>query len=593
MASYSEKDLLFGHKKMSLWEISKRTAHYLKDEWWAFALAIFLLGLSIAGNMMLPLVLEKFTNDLDFAISNATASTLIGLGLGYLGIVAMNQVFLYLQAMLLQRAGQKIVYNMRNEVFHHVEEMSISQLNMMPVGSLVTRVAFYTANMSDLFTNTLVSILRNIFTIAGVAIVMFIESVPLAGIMMGFLAVVFVISFFFSRYVKRIFRLEREGHSDFNTFLNESLSGMKIIQMFRQENRKKEQFDEKNVYLRSLRMKVVRAFAIFRPTVNFLYYLSIAVTFFCAYRFSLNAGNVVAFYLLLSNFFSPIEGLADSLNNLQRAHAAGEKLYSLLDVAPDVVDGPDAKEIEKFEGKIEFRNVWFAYEKEEWILRDVSFVVEPKQTVAFVGATGAGKTTILSLIVRNFEPQKGEILIDDIPIKNIKIKSLRKAIGQMLQDVFLFSGTIRSNITLYDDDSYSDKEIMDVCRYVNADQFIDQLSDGLDSKVIEKGENFSSGQRQLLSFARTVLSRPQILILDEATSNIDTETEVLIQDSLHKMRNIGTMLVVAHRLSTIQHADQIIVLQQGKVMEKGNHQELLKQKGLYYKLYQLQFEQAQ
>ncbi|MCR5490863.1 MAG: ABC transporter ATP-binding protein/permease [Bacilli bacterium] len=592
MASYSEKDLLFGHKKMSLWEIVKRTGRYLKGEVWVFVLAILLLGASVAGNMLLPLVVERFTNSLDFAVSGATAKTLIGLGVGYFAIVAVNQCFLYAQSMLLQKVGQKIVYNMRVDVFNHVEEMSISQLNMMPVGSLVTRVAFYTANMSDLFTNTLISILRNIMTIVGVAIVMFIESVPLAGIMMGFLVVVFAISFFFSRYVKRTFRLEREGHSDFNTFLNESLSGMKIIQMFRQEKRKKDEFDVKNQYLRTMRMKVVRAFAIFRPTVNFLYYLAIAVTFFSAYRFNLAAGSVVAFYLLLNNFFSPIQNLADSLNNLQRAHAAGEKLYSLLDVAPDVVDGPDAIDIEEFKGKIEFRNVWFAYEKEEWILKDVSFVVEPKQTCAFVGATGAGKTTILSLIVRNFEPQKGEILIDDIPIKNIRIKSLRRAIGQMLQDVFLFSGTIRSNITLYDDDSYTDEEIKDVCKYVNADQFIDQLTDGLDSKVIEKGENFSSGQRQLLSFARTVLSRPQVLILDEATSNIDTETEVLIQDSLHKMRNIGTMLVVAHRLSTIQHADKIVVLQQGKVMESGNHQELLKQKGLYYKLYELQFEQA-
>ena len=268
---------------------------------------------------------------------------------------------------------------------------------------------------------------------------------------------------------------------------------------------------------------------------------------------------------------------------------ACERLFNLLDVEPEVVDKPNAIKIDTFRGKIEFRNVWFAYEEENWILKDVSFVIEPRQTVAFVGATGAGKTTILSLIVRNYEVQKGEILIDDININDIEIKSLRKAIGQMLQDVFLFSGTIKSNITLHDE-SYSDEEIHEVCKYVNADSFIDKMDKGLDEMVIERGENLSQGQRQLLSFARTVLAKPQILILDEATANIDTETEVLIQESLEKIKNIGTMLVVAHRLSTIQKSDQIVVLQHGEVIEIGNHQELLKKKGFYYRLYQLQLQ---
>ena len=314
-----------------------------------------------------------------------------------------------------------------------------------------------------------------------------------------------------------------------------------------------------------------------------------AITFYFGMTLKLDPGSIVTFYLLLSRFFYPVEQLADQLNRIQKALTACERLFNLMDVKPDFVDAPDAIEMNKFKGKVEFKNVWFAYEKDEWILKDVSFVVNPGDTCAFVGATGAGKTTILSLIVRNFEPQKGQILIDDIDIKKIKIESLRKAIGQMLQDVFLFSGTIRTNITLYDDDKYSDEEILSTCKYVNADKFIDILPNKLDEEVIERGENFSSGQRQLLSFARTVLAKPQILILDEATANIDTETEALIQDSLNKMKNIGTMLVVAHRLSTIQHADNIIVLQDGKVIEQGNHQDLLKNKGYYYKLYELQF----
>ena len=293
--------------------------------------------------------------------------------------------------------------------------------------------------------------------------------------------------------------------------------------------------------------------------------------------------------MFLSRFFNPIQDLADQLNSLQKAFTASERIFNLLDVKPDVLDSEDAIEIDKFEGRIEFKNVWFAYTKEDWILKDVSFVIDPKTTCAFVGATGAGKTTILQLIVRNYEVQKGEILIDGININKIKISSLRKAIGQMLQDVFLFSGSIASNITLHDD-RFSEEDIYEACKYVNADSFIDKLPHGIHEEIIEKGENLSQGQRQLLSFARTVIHKPQVLILDEATANIDTETEVLIQESLEKMKNIGTMLVVAHRLSTIQHADQIIVLQKGEVIERGNHQDLLHQHGYYYKLYQLQFE---
>ncbi len=583
---------LFGDKHLSLWTISKRTFFYLKKETWSFILAMILLGINVALNMALPIIIKYFTDGLDFLKPEASLEMLLTLGICYFGVTLINQGFVYCESMLLQRAGQKIIYNLRKDVFAHIEEMSISQLNMMPVGSLVTRVAFYTANMSDLFTSTLVSILRNILTIVGVAIEMIVLSPRLSLFMGIFLIIVFIVSFFFSRYIKEIFRQERKAHSDFNTFLNENLSGMKIVQLFRQENRKQKEFDERNQQIRKLRMKAITAFAFYRPFVTFLYYLAIATTFYFAFDLQLTSGDIVAYYMLLQNFFSPIEALADSLNNLHRAHTASERLYNLLDVPPDVVDSPDAIWIDEFKGKIEFRNVWFAYEKENWILKDVSFIVEPKQTIAFVGPTGAGKTTILSLIVRNFVPQKGDIFIDGINIKDIQIKSLRKAIGQMLQDVFLFSGTIKSNITLYDDEAYTDEEVKEVCRYVNADSFISKLPEGLNSQVIEKGENFSSGQRQLLSFARTVLAKPQVLILDEATANIDTETEVLIQDSLHKMRNIGTMLIVAHRLSTIQHADVIVVLQQGKVIEMGNHQQLLRKKGVYHKLYQLQFDSS-
>ena len=350
--------------------------------------------------------------------------------------------------------------------------------------------------------------------------------------------------------------------------------------------------NEPNYYynneLKKNRMAVTKVFAIYRPLMNFLFYLAIASTFMFGVILGLSSSEIVSFYFLLSRFFNPVQELADKLNDLQRSLTALEKLFVLLDINPEVLDEEDAIEIDHFEGKIEFRNVYFAYENDDYILKNVSFIVNPKESVAFVGATGAGKTTILSLIVRNYEINSGEILIDDINIKHIKIKSLRKAIGQMLQDVFLFSGTIKENITL-NDESFSDEEIKKVADYVNASYFIEKLPKKYEEVVIERGENFSSGERQLLSFARTVLAKPQILILDEATANIDTETESIIQQSLEKIKSIGTMLIVAHRLSTIQHCDKIFVLQDGKIIESGSHQDLLKNKGYYYKLYELQF----
>ena len=475
------------------------------------------------------------------------------------------------------------------DVFTHIQNMSQNQFNEMPVGSLVTRVCNYTQSMSDLFTNVIVNVFKNILYVVTVYAVMFFYSWKLSLIMAVPVIIVAISSFIFSKIVNRIFTKERKSISDMNTYLNENLSGMKITQIFNQQRYKDSEFIEKNDNVRKARFQVVLCFGIYRPFITLIYISSVAVNFYFGWIFAMSAGDIVAYYQLISRFFNPIQNLADQLNNLQKAFTASERLFNLMDVKPDVLDSEDAIEIDHFEGKIEFKHVWFAYEDEDWILKDVSFTILPKQTVAFVGATGAGKTTILSLIVRNYEIQKGQILIDDVDITHIKIESLRAKIGQMLQDVFLFSGSIRDNITLHDT-KYHDDEIMRVCEYVNADSFIKKLPNGLDEEVIERGENFSQGQRQLLSFARTVLADPQILILDEATANIDTETEVLIQESLEKIKNIGTMLVVAHRLSTIQHADQIMVLQKGEILEHGNHQELLAKHGYYYKLYKLQFE---
>ena len=582
-----ELEKLKGDHKLPLSVIIRRTLKYVSSEKSGFILSLFLLILNVILDSISPLFTSSITDEL--VKDNINLKLVLTLAILSFVIVVINQAFLYIESIILQKCGQRIIYRLRKEIFEHIENMSLNQFNEMPVGSLVTRVTSYTASMSDLFTGVLVRILRDITTLVGVYVIMFFISPSLAMSLFGVVVLVFIISFIFSKTVREIFRKERASISDINTFLSENLAGMKLTQVFNQEETKNQQFSEKNETLRKQRFNVIKAFGIYRPLISFIYTCSIALCFVQGVRFGLSAGEIVAFYLYLSKFFNPIQNLADQLNALQKALTASERIFNLLDVKPDVLDAEDAIRIDHFEGKIEFKNVWFAYKDDNWILKDVSFVIEPKQTCAFVGATGAGKTTILSLIVRNYEVQKGEILIDGININRIEISSLRKAIGQMLQDVFLFSGTIKDNITLHDD-SFTKEQIEEACEYVNADSFINKLPKGIDEQIIEKGENLSQGQRQLLSFARTVIHKPQILILDEATANIDTETEVLIQKSLEKMKNIGTMLVVAHRLSTIQHADQIIVLQNGEIVESGNHQQLLKKRGYYYKLYQLQFD---
>ena len=582
-----ELEKLKGDHKLPLSVIIRRTLKYVSSEKSGFILSLFLLILNVILDSISPLFTSSITDEL--VKDNINLKLVLTLAILSFVIVVINQAFLYIESIILQKCGQRIIYRLRKEIFEHIENMSLNQFNEMPVGSLVTRVTSYTASMSDLFTGVLVRILRDITTLVGVYVIMFFISPSLAMSLFGVVVLVFIISFIFSKTVREIFRKERASISDINTFLSENLAGMKLTQVFNQEETKDQQFSEKNETLRKQRFNVIKAFGIYRPLISFIYTCSIALCFVQGVRFGLSAGEIVAFYLYLSKFFNPIQNLADQLNALQKALTASERIFNLLDVKPDVLDAEDAIRIDHFEGKIEFKNVWFAYKDDNWILKDVSFMIEPKQTCAFVGATGAGKTTILSLIVRNYEVQKGEILIDGININRIEISSLRKAIGQMLQDVFLFSGTIKDNITLHDD-SFTKEQIEEACEYVNADSFINKLPKGIDEQIIEKGENLSQGQRQLLSFARTVIHKPQILILDEATANIDTETEVLIQKSLEKMKNIGTMLVVAHRLSTIQHADQIIVLQNGEIVESGNHQQLLKKRGYYYKLYQLQFD---
>ena len=580
-------------------EIVRRLMVYAKPHWKMFLLVLIIMLLSISYELISPLIvgrIEAMVAD-DFIISDLLIAVAV-----YAGVLILSVVSTYFQSIILQKVGQKILSSLRMDVFTHIESLSHEQLTQIPVGKLVTRVTNDTNAISMMFTNILVQLFKNVFIIVGVLLAMLLLNYQLTLMVLCFVPFVVFFTVIFRVFARKVYRKVKDGTTDINTFLSENLSGIKITQIFNREQAKMEEFRAKSDRLRIAKRNQIFVFGVFRPMVYMLYITSVMCLFYLGGKGHLDGTSflgqvitgdiIVTFYMYISRFFNPIQNLAEQFNTLQSAFASAEKIFSILDMKPIVVDEPDAIEMDEIKGEIEFKDVWFAYNPDEWVLKGVSFHIDPRQTVAFVGSTGSGKTTILSLICRNYDIQKGQILIDGIDIKKIKISSLRKHFGQMLQDVFLFSGDIRSNILLRSE-GVSDEEVMEACRYVNADSFINKLEKGLDEPVRERGNNFSAGQRQLLSFARTIIHKPSVMILDEATANIDTETELLIQDSLEKMKNIGTMLIVAHRLSTIQHADNIILLSHGEITEQGNHQELLKKKGHYHHLYTLQYQKQQ
>ena len=580
-------------------EIIRRLMKYARPFWKQFLLVFAIMLVSIVYDIASPLIIgniEEMIKD-DFELHRLFAFVAL-----YAGILGVSMVCMYFQSVILQKTGQRILSSLREDVFTHIESLSHDQLNQIPVGKLVTRVTNDTNAISMMFTNILVNMARNILMVFGVLAAMLLLNYMLTMMVLCFIPFLVLFTVIFRKFTRRVYRQVKDCTTDINTYLSENLSGIKITQVFNREEAKLRDFLQRSDKLRRAKQQQIFVFGIFRPMVYMLYISSVLCLLYLGGRGYINhivfmgqaisSGTIVEFYMYISKFFNPIQTLAEQFNMLQSAFASAEKIFSVLDMEPGLVDEPDAIELKSIRGEIEFKDVWFAYNPGEWVLKGVSFRVEPKQTVAFVGSTGAGKTTILSLICRNYNIQKGQILIDGIDIRRIRISSLRRHFGQMLQDVFLFSGTIRSNIVLREE-RFTDEEVKAACRYVNADHFIDRLEHGLDETVLERGNNFSAGQRQLLSFARTILHKPEVMILDEATANIDTETEILIQNSLEKMKNIGTMLIVAHRLSTIQHADNIILLSHGKILEQGTHQELLHKRGRYYKLYTLQFDKHQ
>ena len=523
----------------------------------------------------------------------ADLSGVIRLAVRYFITVLLIMGLNYAQVTLLAVIGQKIIYQIRTDLFTHLTTLHMGFFNDNPIGRLVTRVTNDAETVNEMFTSVIVNIVSSVFTLVGVMISMLRYHVKLSLVL--FLAIPFIVvfTFVFTKVTRKLYRAIRARISELNAFVAEHVSGMKVVQIFTAEKPTMDEFQKQSEELRKANIRQLMCFAIYSPTSYLLNIASMAVLLAyggkLAVAGTITIGTLVIFQRYVTKFFDPIQELAENFNVIQSAAAAAERIFWLLDTEPAITDAPDAREMDHFEGHIEFRNVWFAYRDEEWVLKDVSFEVKPGQRVAFVGATGAGKTTIQNLICRYFDIQKGEILIDGVDVRKIRVADLRRNIGQMLQDVFLFTGDVKSNIRL-NEAGISDEAIVAAAKYVNADGFISRLEGGYDHTVIERGAAFSAGQRQLLSFARTLAFQPSVLILDEATANIDTETEALIQDALNKLMEGRTTIIVAHRLSTIQTCDKIIVMHKGEIREEGSHQQLLAKGGLYYKLYKLQYE---
>lgn len=491
---------------------------------------------------------------------------------------------------LLQKMGQQIVYKLREETFTHIHSLSLSFFNTTPVGKLVTRVSNDTEAVNELFSTILVKLFKNVVKIIGYAVVMLSINVKMAGISFLLLPLVAILTFVFRHLSRKAYQITRNKITELNTFLSEHISGMKLIQIFAREKEKYSEFEGKSMELYRANFREIMTFAIFRPSIYLVSVIAMILVIrtgsLSVLNGSLSLGTLFVFITYISSFFEPIQELSEQLGTLQSSIASAEKIFSVLDVKPEIVSPTDPAPVNIL-GEIEFRHVWFAYEEENYILKDVSFVIHPGEKAAFVGATGAGKSTILNLIGRYFDIQKGQILIDGIDIHEIDLDVLRGAIGQVQQDVFIFTGDIKSNISL-NNEAISPDDVRRAAEIVNADPFIQKLPHGYDEPVTERGSTLSAGQRQLLSFARTLAYDPKILVLDEATANIDTETETLITQALARLMDGRTTIMVAHRLSTIQHADKIIVMHHGEIKESGTHQELLVKDGLYKKLYELQ-----
>ncbi len=573
-------------------KLMRRLLKFARKYWHYFLFAVLFVFASTLADLARP-VLMGITID-DF-IKKGDIASLNKMGIYFIILVLAGFLFNLLHIYILSYAGQNIIYNIRQLLFSHLQKLPLSYFDKNPIGRLVTRITNDTETLNDMYTNVLVTLLKDFAILIGTIIIMLRLNITLTLIVLAVMPFVVIFTVFFRIRIRKVYRNVRTALAKVNSSIAENISGMHVIQLFNKERPNFEKFSKTGMEYYRATMNEVLTFGLFRPLIEMLSSLAIALLIWFGgsdvLRGTVQFGMLYAFVNYVSLLFQPINDLAEKYNILQSSMAASERIFMILDTPAEEDLGKLPLDSKSAGGDIEFKNVWFAYNDEDWVLKDVSFKVPSGQTVAIVGHTGAGKTSLINLLSRFYEIQRGEILINGTNIKDISKTDLRKSIGVVLQDVFLFSGKVNDNIRL-NDESVTDERIEEVSKYVNADGFISRLPNGYHEEVMERGSTFSSGQRQLLAFARTLAFDPAILVLDEATANIDTETELLIQDALKKLTQNRTTIVIAHRLSTIQHADKIIVLHKGKVQETGNHQELLAAKGMYYSLYQLQYQKA-
>lgn len=565
-----------------------RLIAYMKPyaHWVIFAL-LLVLGLT-AFDLYRPMLVG---DAIDTFGANGDYDVIIATAIKYAVVLALSFAFNIAQTWILQKTGQNIILQMRKDLYRHIQSLGSRYFDITPVGKLVTRVTNDVEALNEMYSGILVQLFRNIVKIVGLAGVMLVLDVRLAAISFVLMPLVIWLTVLCQKIARNIYRLYRTRLTDINTFLSEHLSGMKIIQIFGRQERKFEEFHDKNTKLYKAFYREMLMYAVFRPLIYILSILSLMIVLWFGSRnvFDeiISVGTLYIFSNYIRSFFDPIQELAEQFSTLQSSIASAEKIFTVMDEDEFIPEVENPKQPDKIIGKIEFDHVWFAYDGENYVLKDVSFVINPGEKVAFVGATGAGKSSILNLIGRYYDIQKGHIYIDGIDIRQLSKKQLRSAIGQMQQDVFIFEGDVAYNIRL-NDDAITDAQVKAAAEYVNASHFIEKLPQGYHEPVTERGATFSAGERQLLSFARTLAHNPSILVMDEATANIDTETEILIQEALEKLMDGRTTIMVAHRLSTIQHADCIMVMHKGRICERGTHRELLEQDGIYRKLYELQ-----
>jgi len=565
-----------------------RLIAYMKPyaHWGIFAL-LLVLGLT-AFDLYRPMLVG---DAIDTFGANGDYDVIIATAIKYAVVLALSFAFNIAQTWILQKTGQNIILQMRKDLYRHIQSLGSRYFDITPVGKLVTRVTNDVEALNEMYSGILVQLFRNIVKIVGLAGVMLVLDVRLAAISFVLMPLVIGLTVLCQKIARNIYRLYRTRLTDINTFLSEHLSGMKIIQIFGRQERKFEEFHDKNTKLYKAFYREMLMYAVFRPLIYILSILSLMIVLWFGSRnvFDeiISVGTLYIFSNYIRSFFDPIQELAEQFSTLQSSIASAEKIFTVMDEEEFIPEVENPKQPDKIIGKIEFDHVWFAYDGENYVLKDVSFVINPGEKVAFVGATGAGKSSILNLIGRYYDIQKGHIYIDGIDIRQLSKKQLRSAIGQMQQDVFIFEGDVAYNIRLNDDD-ITDAQVKAAAEYVNASHFIEKLPQDYHEPVTERGATFSAGERQLLSFARTLAHNPSILVMDEATANIDTETEILIQEALEKLMDGRTTIMVAHRLSTIQHADCIMVMHKGRICERGTHRELLEQDGIYRKLYELQ-----